>query len=147
MSLDDESYHEQNFYLQSLLPFFIDGASIIEPSPFWQYFMIYNKSTLNLVAFATVYEAHHSAERYRAKVSQVLVLPPYQRQGLGHLLYQTLYQHYLVQPKCFQLIVEDAAEEFQRIQDISNCQEYLKVNTPLRVRLEKQPISNVLMKE
>ena len=33
--LDDESFHEQSYYIQSLLPFFIDGASVIEPCPYW----------------------------------------------------------------------------------------------------------------
>ena len=58
VSLSDETFHEQSFYLQSLLPFFIDGASVIEPSPFWQYFLIYDSQTQELLAFATVFEAH-----------------------------------------------------------------------------------------
>jgi hypothetical protein len=58
VSLEQESFHEQSFYLQSLLPFFIDGASVIEPSPFWKYFMMYEAGTNNLLGFATVYEAH-----------------------------------------------------------------------------------------
>lgn len=75
--LDDESFHEQSFYLQSLLPFFVDGASPIEPSPFWKYFIIYDAKTSHLLAFATVFEGHITAVKYRAKISQVLVLPPY----------------------------------------------------------------------
>jgi hypothetical protein len=58
VSLEDESFHEQSYYLQALLPFFIDGASVIEPCPFWKYFMVYEKSKGHLVAFATVFEAH-----------------------------------------------------------------------------------------
>jgi len=57
VSLEDESFHEQSYYLQAMLPFFIDGASVIEPSPFWQYFIIYDRKN-NLVAYATVFEAH-----------------------------------------------------------------------------------------
>jgi len=73
--------------MQSLLPFFIDGASVIEPGVFWQYFVIYDAETLDLLAFTTVFEAHLTAVKFRAKISQVLVLPPYQKQGLGHGLY------------------------------------------------------------
>jgi histone acetyltransferase 1 len=116
VSLDDESFHETSFYLQSMLPFFIDGASPIEPSPFWQYFLIYDAQTNNLLAFATVFEAHLNALRFRAKISQVLVLPPYQKQGLGHVLYSAIYDHYRrMEENCFQIIVEDSAEDFQRI--------------------------------
>jgi hypothetical protein len=60
-----------------MLPFFIEGASVIEPSPFWQYFLVYEEKSKDLVAYATVFEAHHSAVKFRAKISQVLVLPPY----------------------------------------------------------------------
>lgn len=73
--------------MQSLLPFLIDGASVIEPGAFWQYFLIYDAETLDLLGFATVFEAHLTAVKFRAKISQVLVLPPYQKQGLGHVLY------------------------------------------------------------
>lgn len=65
--------------MQSLLPFFIDGASVIEPGAFWQYFVVYDAETFDLLAFATVFEAHLTAVKFRAKISQVFVLPPYQK--------------------------------------------------------------------
>jgi hypothetical protein len=77
VGLEDESFHEQNFYMQAILPFFIEGASTIEPSPFWQYFIIHDEENLDVLAFATVFEAHLTADKFRAKISQVLVLPPY----------------------------------------------------------------------
>ena len=51
------------------MPFFIEGASQIEPILFWQYFMFYDAATMNLEAFATVYEAHQTAVKFRAKLS------------------------------------------------------------------------------
>ena len=53
----------------TILPFFVDGASVIEPSPFWQYFIIYDAESLDLLAYATVYEAHLTAVMFRAKIS------------------------------------------------------------------------------
>eukprot|EP00347_Sterkiella_histriomuscorum_P005759 403355378 len=148
VSLDNEAFHEQNFYLQSILPFFIDGASVIEPSPFWKYFLIYEKISKNLLAFATVFEAHHSVDKFRARISQVLVLPPYQKQGLGQKLYQSIFDHYrLDEEKCFQVIVEDAADDFQRLQDHLNAKVYLKANTKLTETLKSLPISNVILNQ
>lgn len=69
VNLEDESFHEQSFFMQSLLPFFIDGASPIEPGAYWQYFIIYDAETKDLLAFGTVFEAHLSAVKFRAKVS------------------------------------------------------------------------------
>ena len=99
-----------------MLPFFIDGASQIEPGMFWHYFLIYDQATGALMALASVFEAHITSEVVRAKVSQVLVLPPYQRLGLGTLLYSHIYDHYRFNyPKCIEIIVEDSADDFQAI--------------------------------
>jgi len=67
--LDDQSLLETSFYIQTLLPFFIDGASQIEPSQFWQYFLVYDKESGALMGLASVFEAHITSERVRAKVS------------------------------------------------------------------------------
>lgn len=52
-----------------MLPFFIQGASVIEPSPFWHYYMFYEKSSGNLAAYATVFEAHMTANKFRSRIS------------------------------------------------------------------------------
>lgn len=130
--------------MQSILPFFIDGASVIEPSPFWKYFILYDSETKDLIAFATVFESHLTFEKYRTRISQVLVLPPYQMQGLGSKLYSAIYKHYRAQDKCYQIVVEDAASDFQRIQDSVNSAQYLESNTKLSETLFKQPVQNVI---
>jgi histone acetyltransferase 1 len=56
------------------------------------------------------------------KISQVLVLPPHQRRGIATDMYEMVYTHYRVhETKCFQVIVEDAADDFQKIQDVVNA--------------------------
>jgi hypothetical protein len=70
-------FTEQNIYLQAILPFFIEGASTIETCPNWHYFLVYSQQSGVLTALFTVFEAHLTAEKIRAKVSQVLVLHPY----------------------------------------------------------------------
>ena len=55
------------------------------------------------------------------KISQVLVLPPYQRRGIASRMYEAVFNHYrLKEPKCFEVLVEDAADEFQKVQDVVN---------------------------
>lgn len=75
----------------------------------------------------TVFEAYQSAEKMRLKISQVLVLPPYQRKGVASNLYEMVYQKYVENPVCFEMIVEDAADDFQKVQDICNCNFLLKL--------------------
>lgn len=74
--LTHPAFQEQNICIQALLPFFIEGASPLEPCPNWHYFLIYGHSG-QLMAIFTVYEAHLTLDKVRAKVSQVLVLQPY----------------------------------------------------------------------
>jgi histone acetyltransferase 1 len=64
----------------------------------------------------TIYEAFQNAEKMRLKISQVLVLPPFQRNGIATQLYETVYDNYKEnEPRCFEIIVEDAADDFQKI--------------------------------
>lgn len=101
--------------MQALLPFFIEGASPIEPNNFWKYFLIYDRQEC-LASIMTLYEAYQNADKMRMKISQVLVMPPYQRQGIASTLYRMVFDMYrLNNDKCTEIIVEDAADDFQRI--------------------------------
>ena len=113
--LADPRFQEQNVYLQAVLPFFIDGATPIEPDQFWQYFLLYDRASGAMVALFTVFEAHQTIDKIRAKISQVLVLQPYQRQGIASQVYEIIYQHFRSVQTCKEIIVEDAAEEFQKV--------------------------------
>jgi histone acetyltransferase 1 len=108
--LSDDSFRQSNFFVQALLPFFIEAATPIEPCAFWKYFLVYNEQ--GLAALFTVFEAYQSADKMRLKISQVLVLPPFQRRGIASVMYQMVYDLYRQEPKCFQIVVEDAADDF-----------------------------------
>ena len=112
---------EQNFYAQALLPFFIEGASPVEPSPFWNYFLVYGAESKELVGLFTVFEAHLTFDKFRTKISQVLVLPPFQRRGIASRVYEKIYDNYREnEARCFEVMTEDAADEFQKVQDITH---------------------------
>jgi len=57
---------------------------------------------------------------FRSKLAQIFIVPAYQGKGLGSKLYEAVYKYYLDNPKCFELIVEDANDTFQRVQDVVN---------------------------
>lgn len=57
IGLSDDSFISMNFYAQALLPFFIEAATPIEPSPYWKYFLVYSQEGA-LVSLFTVFEAH-----------------------------------------------------------------------------------------
>jgi GNAT superfamily N-acetyltransferase len=65
-----------------------------------------------LVAFATTFEEYLKVPRAAVTISQVLVLPPYQKFGIGSTLLQIIYTHYLRDKRCTQIVVEDPATDF-----------------------------------
>ena len=48
----------------------------------------------------------------------MLVLPPYQKYGIGSALLKQIYSHYLKDKRCTLIIVEDPAHDFQRMKDV-----------------------------
>ncbi|CAG2059900.1 unnamed protein product, partial [Timema podura] len=92
-------YHER---LQTFLLWFIDAASFIDiDDNNWRFFVMYEKYTQDgstmyaVVGYMTVYQYYAYPKNIRPRISQMLVLPPYQRRGLGEKLLSTMYQHYI----------------------------------------------------
>ncbi|KAK5956933.1 histone acetyltransferase 1 [Knufia fluminis] len=53
----------------------------------------------------------------RLRISQFLLLPPYQKSGHGSQLYRAIYNEVLSDPKISELTVEDPSEEFDQLRD------------------------------
>lgn len=53
----------------------------------------------------------------RLRISQFLLLPPYQRSGHGSQLYRAIYDEVLSTPTITELTVEDPSEEFDQLRD------------------------------
>ena len=53
----------------------------------------------------------------RLRISQFLLLPPYQKSGHGSQLYRAIYNEVISDPKISELTVEDPSEEFDQLRD------------------------------
>lgn len=92
-------YHER---LQAWIMFYIDAASFIDiDDDSWRMFLMFEKEggpgneTYSIVGYITIYQYYaYSREinKTRPRISQMLVLPPYQRRGLGSQLLETVYK-------------------------------------------------------
>lgn len=72
-----------------------------------------------LLSFATVYEFFAYPASTRARLAQIVVLPPYQRQGLGGRMLAALRTH--AQSKGFRdITVEDPTPQLQRLRDAAD---------------------------
>ncbi|XXQ31732.1 histone acetyltransferase [Plasmodiophora brassicae] len=111
---------------------FIENASFIDDSDDkWSLLLLYRQRQpsesvnaskfVDICGYVTVYSfyAHPGGERHR--LSQIIVFPPYQRQGHGRRLLQAVYDN-AIECGCFEVTVEDPAPAFQRLRDVLDLQ-------------------------
>ncbi|GIY90632.1 histone acetyltransferase type B catalytic subunit [Caerostris darwini] len=118
-------YHEK---MQTLILWFIDAASYIdETDERWDYFILHqhikdgSSDYYPFVGYATVYRYYAYPLKIRPRISQMLVLPPYQKSGLGSKLLENIFDWYIKNPEVLDITVEDPSDEFIRIRDFIDC--------------------------
>ncbi|KAJ8874270.1 hypothetical protein PR048_025113 [Dryococelus australis] len=122
------NFHDR---LQTFILWYIDAASFIDiDDENWRFFVMYEKyvqggfTKYAVVGYMSVYQYFAYPKNIRPRISQMLVLPPFQNQGLGTELLRTMYQHYIAERSVLDITVEDPSERFQRLRDfvdVANC--------------------------
>ncbi|ESO13193.1 hypothetical protein HELRODRAFT_184879 [Helobdella robusta] len=125
-----EAFHAR---IQPFLLFFIDAASYIDvDDPKWSFYVIYEKYNSlrtgdpihSFVGYMTVYNYYAYPDKIRPRISQVLILPPFQGKGHCSTLVQTFYKRCWSDKSILDVAVEDPSDDFQRIRDFTdslNC--------------------------
>uniref|UniRef100_A0A1A9VNB3 Histone acetyltransferase type B catalytic subunit n=1 Tax=Glossina austeni TaxID=7395 RepID=A0A1A9VNB3_GLOAU len=109
--------------LQTFVLWFIDAASYIDVDDAqWAFFLCYEKYKTDngdwlyaVVGYTTVYEYYAYPQHIRPRVSQMLVLPPFQKLGVGTIFLETIYKYYQNQKNVLDITVEDPSDDFQRM--------------------------------
>lgn len=125
------NFHQR---LQTFLLWFIDAASYIDMDDSgWNFFVMFEKYNsedeirYSVVGYASVYDYYAYPEHIRPRISQVLILPPYQSKGLCMKLLFSVYNHYLAEKSnILDFTVEDPSEDFQRVRDCVDCKRVLE---------------------
>lgn len=143
---DTKGFNHFQARMQTLIMWFIESATMIDyEDPRWDFFMIfekYNPSTSEnseatsvstedkyyFAGYATVYRYYAYPDRTRPRVSQMLLLPPYRRNGLGTTLLQSIYDYYMKQPATLDITAEDPDEEFIAMRDFLDCRNCLRLS-------------------
>jgi len=124
-----KAYHDR---LQTFSLFLIDAISYLDPEDTkWEVYFVFEKykdiSTqewkYGCIGYATVYPffAYPSSTRFR--VSQFLILPPYQHKGHGVKLLNSIYKICQTQ-SCLEVSVEDPSEDFQKLRDLTDLKRF-----------------------
>ena len=64
--------------------------------------MVNGTARYAFVGYTTVYEYYAYPQNKRPRISQILVLPPFQRMGIGAEMLQAVYKHY----QCDNLVLD-----------------------------------------
>lgn len=108
--------------LVPLVLLLVDGSNPIDVTdPNWEMYVIVEKIAdpqgdhlHRLLGFAALYRFYHYPASLRLRLSQILVLPPYQQKGYGRRLLELL-NHVAISESVYDLTVEEPVESLQRI--------------------------------
>ncbi|CAL0334858.1 unnamed protein product [Lupinus luteus] len=100
----------------------VDGSSPIDViDPCWELYLIIQKETdlqgeiqYRLIGFTAVYRFYHYPDSSRLRLSQILVLPPYQHKGYGRYILEVL-NEVTISENVFDLTVEEPLDHFQHV--------------------------------
>lgn len=111
---------------------FIEAATYInEKEPYWEIYWLFNKKTKECLGYVTTYKywnynGHESFDSkayqrtYRKRISQFLILPPYQGKGHGSKLYKCIYNSWKGDSSVTEVTVEDPNESFDDLRDLND---------------------------
>lgn len=110
---------------ESFIFWFIDAASRIMHDPQWQYFVVFEKYKTSTgkeqyasVGYASVYQCYSYPQNIRPRISQMFVLPPFQRLGVGSKIIEAIYSFYAPKSEVKDITVEEPSAIFQHMRSI-----------------------------
>ncbi|KAG5671301.1 hypothetical protein PVAND_001506 [Polypedilum vanderplanki] len=120
----------QKYYtrLESFIFWYIDASSRIEHDEKWRFFVVFEKykneageDRYASVGYSSVYLYFCYPDKIRPRIAQFIILPPFQRKGIGSELLMTIYKHFQAKDNVCDITVEDASEDFQRLRNINDA--------------------------
>jgi hypothetical protein len=106
--------------MEVMFLFYIDGVSFVkEEVNTWVYFLVFKKKELRklLVGALSKYVFKLSTVKERHRISQVFILPNYQKYGHGKELLDVVYKRSLEDSNCFEITTEIPSFEYQCLRD------------------------------
>ncbi len=143
-----------NFKMQIFLKFFIETSSFIEADDaMWKVAFLVEKvrtahqaDTRTFVGYLSYYPFYRRLDQYRVRISQQLILPVFQRKGLGSYLLsvpasdQKIYQKHQADPNCYEFTVEEQSDGFQLMRDSLDLKMLLERNAFDFLAQKDQPL-------
>ncbi|SAL96284.1 hypothetical protein [Absidia glauca] len=123
-SLKDPRFREYHRRMQFFVLLFIEGSSYIEEDDDkWEFFVLFKRekagdsTTFDFVGYCSAYPFYCWPDQTRMRISQFLILPPFQNMGHGGNLYETIYKLFVQRNDVVEMTVEDPNESFSDMRD------------------------------
>lgn len=147
---NEPGFAEFHQKFEPLLIFYIEGANFLDlEDDRWTFLHIYeeslcgNKYIYNLAGFCTIYNFYKNVYNNRARISQILIFPPYRRQGLGTKLLTMVYRELNKGKANFrEITVESPNVHFMRMRCTLDCKLVMELKS-----FSKENVRNGLSKE
>uniref|UniRef100_A0A182JIJ8 Histone acetyltransferase type B catalytic subunit n=1 Tax=Anopheles atroparvus TaxID=41427 RepID=A0A182JIJ8_ANOAO len=130
-SATDAEYMKFHSRLEMFSFWFIDGFSRVEIDPFWMFFTVYeryeadnNNEAATEPRYATVgylaaYKYYSYPNKVRPRISQILILPPFQKLGIAtRLIEHTTYEYFSKLDNVADITFEEPIEAIQHIRSV-----------------------------
>ncbi|GMK58592.1 hypothetical protein CspeluHIS016_0600340 [Cutaneotrichosporon spelunceum] len=135
---DTPGFREYHRRMQVFLLLYIEGGSYIqEDEDAWEFFTLFERRkrpsggySHHFVGYTSVYPFWHYPDQIRLRLSQFVILPPYEHLGHGSNLYSALFKYMLSRPDVAELTVEDPAEAFEDLRDRNDLRFLVKEGVP-----------------
>uniref|UniRef100_A0A8C4Q9X8 Histone acetyltransferase type B catalytic subunit n=1 Tax=Eptatretus burgeri TaxID=7764 RepID=A0A8C4Q9X8_EPTBU len=117
-------FREYHARLQTFLLWYIETASYIDvDDDKWNYFLLFENFEHDgvphyaIVGYMTVYNYYAYPDKIRPRISQMLVLPPFQGQTHGAHLLEAVHKFFIADADVLDITAEDPSESFTRLRD------------------------------
>lgn len=135
---DTPGFREYHRRMQIFTLLFIEGASYIEEDETnWEFMVVYevskkpqeNGSATNghstseryhFIGYTSLYNFWFYPDQTRLRLSQFVILPPYQSQGHGAELYNQVVKLASQRDNVYELTIEDPSEAFDKLRDVND---------------------------
>ncbi|POW01410.1 hypothetical protein PSTT_12471 [Puccinia striiformis] len=137
-------YHRR---MQILVLFYIEGGTYIEEDDDRWEFVVErrklkfadedsNPYSYHFCGYVSLYSFYHYPSSIRLRLSQFIVLPPYQSTGHGSMLYSQIFHYLLARPEVAELTLEDPSESFEDLRDKEDLKLLFEINELIPVSSE-----------
>jgi histone acetyltransferase 1 len=132
-SWDTPGFKEYHRRMQIFTLLFIEGASYIQEDEHnWEFVVVYevsqdteSRTKYHFVGYTSLYNFWFYPNFTRIRLSQFVVLPPYQSQGHGAELYNQVVKLALERDSVSELTIEDPSEAFDKLRDTNDIKRLL----------------------